>query len=143
VADAPRLDCLCPDAWTQGVWRWLSVAVLRDAGYFTASLDTKAGGVSWQDDFHPLPPPALDANGGLFEPLFGPKTPLCRQSEPRVRSCDGIRLCKAKRTAIAQFWTLDDLEGQLELAREEGARFIHDRKQDARFQYGMLSGQTA
>ena len=65
----------------------------------------------------------FDANGGLFEPLFGPDDAIVSDSLNHASIIDGIRLCKAKRY---RYVTSDmaDLEGQLKLAREEGARFI-------------------
>ncbi|MGB3243445.1 MAG: glycine C-acetyltransferase [Sulfitobacter sp.] len=65
----------------------------------------------------------FDANGGLFEPLFGPEDAIVSDSLNHASIIDGIRLCKAKRYRYANS-DMNDLEGQLKLAREEGARFI-------------------
>lgn len=65
----------------------------------------------------------FDANGGLFEPLFGPEDAIISDALNHASIIDGIRLCKAKRYRYANS-DMDDLEGQLKLAREEGARFI-------------------
>jgi len=40
---------------------------------------------------------AFDANGGLFEPLFGPEDAIISDSLNHASIIDGIRLCKAKR----------------------------------------------
>lgn len=65
----------------------------------------------------------FDANGGLFEPLFGPEDAIVSDALNHASIIDGIRLCKAKRYRYANS-DMDDLEGQLKLARENGARFI-------------------
>ncbi len=65
----------------------------------------------------------FDANGGLFEPLFGPEDAVVSDALNHASIIDGIRLCKAKRYRYANS-DMDDLEGQLRLARDSGARFI-------------------
>jgi glycine C-acetyltransferase len=65
----------------------------------------------------------FDANGGLFEPLFGAEDAVISDALNHASIIDGIRLCKAKRYRYANS-DMNDLEGQLKLARSEGARFI-------------------
>ena len=65
----------------------------------------------------------FDANGGLFEPLFGPEDAIVSDALNHASIIDGIRLCKAKRYRYANS-DMADLEGQLKLARDNGARFI-------------------
>jgi glycine C-acetyltransferase len=65
----------------------------------------------------------FDANGGLFEPLLGPEDAVVSDSLNHASIIDGIRLCKARRYRYANN-DMADLEGQLQLARDEGARFI-------------------
>lgn len=65
----------------------------------------------------------FDANGGLFEPLFGPEDAIISDALNHASIIDGIRLCKARRYRYANN-DMMDLEGQLKLARDEGARFI-------------------
>ncbi len=65
----------------------------------------------------------FDANGGLFEPLLGPEDAVVSDALNHASIIDGIRLCKAKRYRYANS-DMADLEGQLQLARAEGARFI-------------------
>lgn len=65
----------------------------------------------------------FDANGGLFEPLLGPEDAVVSDSLNHASIIDGIRLCKAKRYRYANN-DMADLEGQLKLARDDGARFI-------------------
>lgn len=65
----------------------------------------------------------FDANGGLFEPLFGPQDAIISDALNHASIIDGIRLCKARRYRYANN-DMTDLEGQLKLARDEGARFV-------------------
>lgn len=65
----------------------------------------------------------FDANGGLFEPLLGAEDAVVSDTLNHASIIDGIRLCKARRYRYAHA-DMADLEGQLKLAREEGARFI-------------------
>ena len=66
----------------------------------------------------------FDANGGLFEPLLGPEDAIVSGcTESRLRSIDGIRLCKAQRYRYVNS-DMDDLETQLKAARAAGARHI-------------------
>lgn len=66
---------------------------------------------------------AFDANGGIFEPLFGAEDAIVSDSLNHASIIDGVRLCKAKRY---RFNTSDmaDLEAQLKQARADGAREI-------------------
>lgn len=65
----------------------------------------------------------FDANGGLFEPLLGPEDAVISDTLNHASIIDGIRLCKARRYRYANS-DMTDLEGQLQLARDEGARFL-------------------
>jgi glycine C-acetyltransferase len=65
----------------------------------------------------------FDANGGLFEPLFGAEDAIVSDALNHASIIDGIRLCKAKRYRYSNS-DMTDLEGQLKQAREDGARFI-------------------
>ena len=49
---------------------------------------------------------AFDANGGLFEPLLGAEDAVVSDALNHASVIDGIRLCKAKRTATpTTIWT--------------------------------------
>ncbi len=65
----------------------------------------------------------FDANGGVFEPLLGAEDAIISDSLNHASIIDGIRLCKAKRFRYANNDMLD-LEAQLKLVRDQGARFI-------------------
>jgi hypothetical protein len=66
---------------------------------------------------------AFDANGGIFEPLFGAEDAIVSDSLNHASIIDGVRLCKAKRYRFANS-DMDDLETQLKQARADGAREI-------------------
>jgi len=65
---------------------------------------------------------AFDANGGLFEPLFGPEDAIISDALNHASIIDGVRLCKAKRYRYSNS-DMTDLEAQLKQAQEDGARF--------------------
>lgn len=62
---------------------------------------------------------AFDANGGVFEPLFGPEDAIISDSLNHASIIDGVRLCKAQRFRYANC-DMEDLEKQLQAA--SGAR---------------------
>jgi glycine C-acetyltransferase len=59
----------------------------------------------------------FDANGGVFEPLFGEADAIVSDSLNHASIIDGVRLCKAKRYRYAN-GDMDDLARQLEAAHE-------------------------
>ena len=65
----------------------------------------------------------FDANGGLFEPLFGPEDAIVSDSLNHASIIDGIRLCKAKRYRYANN-DMPSLEDSLKQAKADGARHI-------------------
>lgn len=65
----------------------------------------------------------FDANGGVFEPLLGEEDAIVSDALNHASIIDGIRLCKAKRYRYASC-DMNDLETQLKVARENGARYI-------------------
>ena len=65
----------------------------------------------------------FDANGGVFEPLFGPEDAIISDALNHASIIDGIRLCKAKRYRYATS-DMEALEAQLKQARADGARHI-------------------
>jgi glycine C-acetyltransferase len=66
---------------------------------------------------------AFDANGGLFEPLFGADDAIVSDELNHASIIDGIRLCKAKRYRYKHN-SMHDLRACLQTAREERARNI-------------------
>ena len=65
---------------------------------------------------------AFDANGGLFEPLFGEHDAVISDELNHASIIDGIRLCKAQRWRYRHD-DMADLERCLQEARAQGARF--------------------
>ena len=65
---------------------------------------------------------AFDANGGVFEPLFGAEDAIISDSLNHASIIDGVRLCKAARYRYKNN-DMADLEAQLIEANKNGARF--------------------
>jgi glycine C-acetyltransferase len=66
---------------------------------------------------------AFDANGAVFEPLFGEEDAIVSDSLNHASIIDGVRLSKAKRYRF-QNSDMGELEDRLQAARAEGARQI-------------------
>lgn len=66
---------------------------------------------------------AFDANGGVFEPLFGPEDAIISDALNHASIIDGIRLCKAQRYRYKHS-DMADLEEQLKKAQEQRHRII-------------------
>lgn len=64
----------------------------------------------------------FDANGGLFETLFGPEDAIISDQLNHASIIDGIRLCKAKRFRYLNN-DMRDLETKLKEADAAGARY--------------------
>jgi glycine C-acetyltransferase len=64
---------------------------------------------------------AFDANGGVFEPLFGAEDAIISDSLNHASIIDGVRLCKAMRYRY-EHNNMEDLEKQLQDAMEAGAQ---------------------
>ncbi|MQL49799.1 glycine C-acetyltransferase [Photorhabdus khanii] len=65
----------------------------------------------------------FDANGGLFETLFGPEDAIISDALNHASIIDGVRLCKAKRYRYANN-DMQELRAQLEQAKTDNARHI-------------------
>jgi len=65
---------------------------------------------------------AVDANGGVFEPLLNENDAIISDSLNHASIIDGVRLCKAARYRYENS-NMEDLEQQLIKANEAGARF--------------------
>jgi glycine C-acetyltransferase len=64
---------------------------------------------------------AFDANGGVFEPIFGPEDAIISDALNHASIIDGVRLCKAMRFRYKHN-DMDDLEAQLKEADAKGAK---------------------
>lgn len=65
----------------------------------------------------------FDANGGVFEPLFGETDAIVSDALNHASIIDGIRLSKARRYRYGN-GDMEDLEKQLKTARGAGARRV-------------------
>ncbi len=66
---------------------------------------------------------AFDANGGVFEPLFGPEDAIISDELNHASIIDGVRLCKAQRYRYKHS-DMADLEEQLKKAQDQRFRII-------------------
>lgn len=66
---------------------------------------------------------AFDANGGVFEPLFGAEDAIISDELNHASIIDGIRLCKAQRYRYKHS-DMSDLEEQLKKAQDQRFRVI-------------------
>lgn len=66
---------------------------------------------------------AFDANGGVFEPLFGEEDAIISDELNHASIIDGIRLCKAKRLRYKHN-DMADLEAQLRSSQSSRSRIV-------------------
>jgi len=66
---------------------------------------------------------AFDANGGVFEPLFGPEDAIISDELNHASIIDGVRLCKAQRFRYKNC-DMADLEDQLKAAQDARHRIV-------------------
>ena len=66
---------------------------------------------------------AFDANGGVFEPLFGEQDAIISDALNHASIIDGVRLCKAQRYRY-EHNNMEDLERQLQAAAGARSRII-------------------
>ncbi len=66
---------------------------------------------------------AFDANGGIFEPLFGDEDAIISDALNHASIIDGIRLCKSKRFRY-EHNDMNDLENKLIAAQSSRSRII-------------------
>jgi glycine C-acetyltransferase len=65
----------------------------------------------------------FDANGGVFEPLFGEEDAIISDALNHASIIDGVRLCKAKRFRF-EHNDMADLENKLKEAEEARSRIV-------------------
>ncbi|MDW3223585.1 MAG: glycine C-acetyltransferase [Paracoccaceae bacterium] len=122
LADHPDLIAAAKSAMDPRGFGMASVRFICGTQDIHRELEQKLAAFLGKDDSI-LFAACFDANGGLFEPLLGPEDVVVSDALNHASIIDGIRLCKAKRYRYANS-DMTDLEGQLQLARAEGARFI-------------------
>jgi len=122
LADHPDLIAAAKGAMDDKGYGMASVRFICGMQDLHRALETRLARFLGKDDSI-LFAACFDANGGLFEPLFGPDDAIISDALNHASIIDGIRLCKAKRYRYANS-DMTDLEGQLQLAQSEGARHI-------------------
>ncbi len=122
LADHPELIAAARDAMEPRGFGMASVRFICGTQDLHRKLESRLANFLGMDDSI-LFAACFDANGGLFEPLLGPEDAVISDALNHASIIDGIRLCKARRYRYANS-DMTDLEGQLQLARDEGARFI-------------------
>lgn len=122
LADHPDLIAAACDAMEPRGFGMASVRFICGTQDLHRQLEARIADYLGMDDSI-LFAACFDANGGLFEPLLGPEDAVISDALNHASIIDGIRLCKAQRYRYANS-DMNDLEGQLKLAREQGARFV-------------------
>lgn len=122
LADDPRLIVAAKAAMDDHGFGMASVRFICGTQDIHRKLETRLARYLGHDDSI-LFAACFDANGGLFEPLFGPEDAVISDALNHASIIDGIRLCKAKRYRYANS-DMADLEAQLKAAKADGARFL-------------------
>ncbi|MEL6914469.1 MAG: glycine C-acetyltransferase [Pseudomonadota bacterium] len=122
LADHPELAEAAEAALEESGYGMASVRFICGTGELHAALEARLAGYLGMEDAI-LFAACFDANGGVFEPLFGPEDAIISDALNHASLIDGIRLCKAKRY---RYRTNDmaDLEAQLIAARDARFRII-------------------
>ena len=122
LADHPELIAAAKAALDSHGFGMASVRFICGTNDLHAELESKiARYVGMGDSI--LFAACFDANGGVFEPLFGDKDAIISDSLNHASIIDGVRLSKAMRYRYAN-GDMDDLETQLKAARAANARRI-------------------
>ncbi|MEM1288524.1 MAG: glycine C-acetyltransferase [Pseudomonadota bacterium] len=122
LANHPALVTAAERAMQRKGYGMASVRFICGTQDLHRELETKLAHFLNKDDVI-LFAACFDANGGLFEPLLGPKDAIVSDSLNHASIIDGIRLCKAKRYRYANN-EMVALEQTLKQARADGARHV-------------------
>lgn len=122
LADDPRLISAAKAAMDSHGYGMASVRFICGTQDLHRQLETRLAGFLGAEDSI-LFAACFDANGAVFEPLLGEADAIISDSLNHASIIDGIRLSKAKRFRF-QNNDMEDLERQLQAARDGGARFI-------------------
>ena len=122
LADHPDLVAAAKEALDTHGLGMASVRFICGTSDIHLSLERRIADYLGMDDSI-LFAACFDANGAVFEPLFGEQDAIVSDSLNHASIIDGIRLSKARRFRFAN-GDMDDLETQLKAAREGGARRI-------------------
>ncbi len=122
LADDPRLIAAAKAAMDSHGYGMASVRFICGTQDLHQQLESRLAQFLGTDDAL-LFAACFDANGAVFEPLLGEEDAVISDSLNHASIIDGIRLCKARRFRFANN-DMDDLQRQLQAARDGGARFI-------------------
>ena len=122
LADHPDLIAAAREALTTHGLGMASVRFICGTSDLHLGLEQRLARYLQMDDAI-LFAACFDANGAVFEPLFGEQDAIISDALNHASIIDGIRLSKAKRFRFAN-GDMNDLEAQLKAARESGARRI-------------------
>lgn len=122
LADDPRLIAAAKAAMDSHGYGMASVRFICGTQDLHQQLERRLAQFLGTDDAL-LFAACFDANGAVFEPLLGEEDAVISDSLNHASIIDGIRLCKARRFRFANN-DMDDLQRQLQAARDGGARFI-------------------
>jgi glycine C-acetyltransferase len=122
LADSPQLIAAAKEALDSHGLGMASVRFICGTSDLHRQLEQAIAGYLGMEDAI-LYAACFDANGGVFEPLFGEKDAIISDSLNHASIIDGIRLTKAKRYRFAN-GDMADLEEKLKTARAENARRI-------------------
>ena len=122
LADDPRLISAAKAAMDSHGYGMASVRFICGTQDLHHQLEARLARYLGTDDAL-LFAACFDANGAVFEPLLGEEDAVISDSLNHASIIDGIRLCKARRFRFANN-DMDDLQRQLQAARDGGARFI-------------------
>ena len=122
LADHPDLIAAAKDALDSHGLGMASVRFICGTSDLHVELERRIADYLQMDDSI-LFAACFDANGAVFEPLFGEQDAIVSDALNHASIIDGIRLSKAKRFRFAN-GDMNDLETQLKAAREAGARRV-------------------
>lgn len=122
LADDPRLIAAAKAAMDSHGYGMASVRFICGTQDLHQQLESRLAQFLGTDDAL-LFAACFDANGAVFEPLLSEEDAVISDSLNHASIIDGIRLCKARRFRFANN-DMDDLQRQLQAARDGGARFI-------------------
>jgi len=120
LADSPQLIAAAKEALDSHGLGMASVRFICGTSDLHRELEQAISGYLGMEDAV-LYAACFDANGGVFEPLFGEKDAILSDSLNHASIIDGIRLTKAKRYRFAN-GDMADLDEKLKTARAENAR---------------------
>jgi glycine C-acetyltransferase len=120
LADSPQLIAAAKEALDSHGLGMASVRFICGTSDLHRQLEHAIAGYLGMEDAI-LYAACFDANGGVFEPLFGEKDAIISDSLNHASIIDGIRLTKAKRYRFGN-GDMADLEEKLKTARAENAR---------------------